>query len=95
MNSARSVLDGDVIFTKQIQPPTLLTYRFRRFHEVRQGGMISSDNDRPSREMLPILFETKNHTQKFTAGDTVPGLSRCQGSTGVTYHVQLPLLFLL
>jgi len=95
MNSAWSVLDGNIIFTKQIQPPTLLTYGLGRFHEIRQGGIISSDNDRPSKEMLPVLFETKNHTEEFATGDTVPGLSRCQGSTGVTYHMQLPLLFLL
>ena len=59
------------------------------------GRVISADNDRPSKEMLPVLFETKNDTQKFMAGDTVPGLSRCQGPTSVTYHMQLPLLFLL
>jgi len=56
MNSARSVLDSDIVLTEQIQPPTLLSYRFGCFHEIRQGGMISADNDRPSQEMLPILF---------------------------------------
>jgi len=29
--------------------------------------------------MLPILFETKNHTEKFTTGDAIQGLSRRQG----------------
>jgi len=95
MNPTWSVLDGDIIFAKQIQPPTLLAYGLGRFHEVSQGGMVSSDNDGPSKEMLPVLFETKDHPEEFTTGDTVPGLSRCQGSTGITYHMQLPLLFLL
>jgi len=95
MNSAWSVLDGDIIFTKQVQPPTPLAYGLGHFYEISQGGVVSSDDDRLPKEMLPVLFETKDHPEEYTTGDTVPGLGRCQGSTGITYHMQLPLLFLL
>jgi len=87
MNPAWSVLNGDVLFTQEIKPPTLLAYRFRGLHKICQSGMVCPDDYGSSKQVLPILYETKNHTEEFTTGDTVSSLSWCQGSTGIAYDM--------
>ena len=62
MNPAWMMLDGDVIFTEEIQPSSLLANGFRRFHEIHKRSVVCSDNDGPSEQMLPILLKTKHHT---------------------------------
>ena len=59
MNPTWSMLDGDVVLTKQVQPSTLLAYGLGRFHEISQYGMVSSDNYWPSKEMLPVHLRPK------------------------------------
>ena len=74
MNPAWSVLGGDIIFTKQIQPPSLLADRFRRLHKISKSSVICSDDYRASKQMLPVFLETKNYPEKVTMGNTIPSL---------------------
>jgi len=62
MNPAWTMLDGDVVFTKQIQPPSLLAYGFRCGQKVFECSMICTDDYGSSQKMLPILLKTKHHT---------------------------------
>ena len=92
MNPAWSVLDSHIVFTQQVQPPTLLAYWFRRRHEIRQGCMVSPDDYGLSKKVLPILFQAKDHPEELTTGNTVPGFCGCQCPTGIAYDMQCPLL---
>ena len=95
MSPARSVLDGDVVLTEQVQPPTLLAYGLGRLHEVGERCMICSDDDWSSEQMLAKLLEAVHHAEKLTAGNTVSALRRCQSTARVADNMQLPTLLLL
>jgi len=62
MNPAWPMLYGDVIFTKEVQPSSLLANGFGRFHKIGKRSVVSSDDYGPSEQMLPVLLETKHHT---------------------------------
>jgi len=62
MNPTWKMLDGDIIFTKEVQPPSLLAHGFRGGHEIFERSMVCTDDYGSSQEMLPILLKTKHHT---------------------------------
>ena len=55
--------------------------------------MICLDYNRPSKQMLPVLLETKHHSEKFSTSDT--SLSRTQSAASIVYDMQLVTLLLL
>jgi len=59
MNPAWPMLDGEVILTEEVQPLPLLANVFRRIGEC---SMVCSDDNGPSKQMLPVFLETKHHT---------------------------------
>jgi len=58
-------MDGYVIFQKQIQPTPLLADGFRHLFKIRKRSVICPDYDGPSKQMLPVLFETIRNPEQL------------------------------
>jgi len=57
--------------------------------------MVSADDDWSPQKMLPIFLESVHNAQQFPTGNTIPSLSTCQCSAGVTDNPEHVVLLLL
>ena len=65
--------DFEIVSGELLQPPALLTHRLRRSFQPFQCRMVCPYDERSPQQILPEMFDEKDHGQQFLPRRTVVG----------------------
>jgi len=95
MAEPSTVLDIHVELFHEIYPSCLLSDRFLGLLQVRQGGMIRTNDGMVTQYVRAELLQPVDDGQLFLSRRTVGALRSRQGPTGITDDPQATILMLL